>query len=113
MKERYSGKDWANEFQEFVSAEEREVPRFLSDRILSKVQQDLRPNKLWVFSKLSLIHTGVGTLTLLFCPYSELYTFRDFNVMHLLMRWGEQVCMLGCGALFLGGSALAASLFLK
>jgi len=113
MKQKLSSEEWVKEFEEFLSADEMQPPQRVTDQILSRVRQDLNPGKFAVFSKLALIHTLVGTLTLLFCPYSELYTFKSGNLMNVLMRFGEQVCMLGCGAVFLGGSALMASLVLR
>ena len=35
------------------------------------------------------------------------------GLMGLFMRYGEQACMLGCGAVFMTGSALVASLVLR
>jgi hypothetical protein len=103
----------STEFQEFLSAPEIDPPKKLAEKIFSQVHRDLHPSQVAVLSKLALIHAGAGTLTLLSCPYSEIYLIQRFSPMNLLMGFGEQVCMLGCGAVFLGGSALVASLALR
>lgn len=113
MKQKLSPDEWMKEYQEYLSTDELQPPQKITEKIWNRVHQDLNPNLFSVFSKLSLIHAVIGTITLLFCPYSELYSFQSFNLMSLLMKFGEQVCMLGCGAVFLGGSALTASLVLR
>jgi hypothetical protein len=106
-------REWSQDFQEFLSVEEKNPPMILTQQIYQSIHRDLNPSKYRVFSKLALIHGFVGTFTLFFCPYSELYSIESFNIMHVLMNFGEQVCMLGCGALFLGTSSFVASLLLR
>jgi hypothetical protein len=105
--------DWNTEFREFLREEEITPPKHLSDQILSTDMNELNPSPWFVFSKLALLHAFFGTLTLLFCPQFGISLFGGMGLMGLFMEYGEKACMVGCGALFLGSSALAASLLLK
>jgi hypothetical protein len=113
MKKNLDPKEWAKDFQEFMSVEGEEPPRNLSNQILSKIHGSLNPSQIKVFSKLLLIHLIVGTITLLFCPQFGLSPLGSMGLMGLLMKFGDYVCMLGCGAVFLGGTSLTAALILR
>jgi hypothetical protein len=104
---------WAAEFQEFASASEELPPKALSSRIHETIQAELNPSAWLVFFKVAFVHLVMGTITLLFCPQFGISFFQGAGLMGLLMRFGPTLCMLGCGAIFLGSSALAASLILK
>lgn len=104
--------EWTKEFQDFLQTEEIAPPRHLSDQIISRIQTDLNPSPWSVFSKLALIHALTGTITLLFCPQFGFSLFDGMGLMQLFMKYGEQACMVGCGAVFMGGSSLLASLVL-
>ncbi|MEW6058413.1 MAG: hypothetical protein AB1540_17565 [Bdellovibrionota bacterium] len=106
-------KQWSDEFQEFMSARETEPPQNLSIGILARIRADLSPAAWLVFSKMALIHSVVGTMVLLFCPQFGITILPGMGLMALFMRFGETACMVGCGAVFLGSSALAASFFLR
>jgi hypothetical protein len=111
-KKAYS-QDWAREFQDFVSAEAIAPPVQLSDKFISKVKAELDPSNWHVFSKLALIHFVVGALMLTICPQFGISLFDGMGLMALFMRYGETVCTIACGVVFLGGSALAASFVLS
>ncbi len=113
MKDKPKPQEISKDYQEFLLSGEIEPPKKLTNQIFAQVHQDLHPGWISVLSKLAFIHAVVGTLTLLFCPYSELYSIESFNLMKLLMGFGEQVCMIGCGAVYFGGSALVASFALR
>lgn len=108
-----SHEEWVREFQEFIEAKEISPPSHLDQAILKKVHEDLNPPALLLFSKLTLIHAIVGTLTLFFCPQFGFSPISDVGILHFLMRFGDQVCMFGCGAVFLGMSSLTASFSLR
>ncbi|MBI2604895.1 MAG: hypothetical protein HYW49_02320 [Deltaproteobacteria bacterium] len=101
------------DFEEFQKAESVAPPIVISERILARVHRDLNPGAWTVFLKLVAIHAVVGGITLLFCPQFGVSPFRGMGLMGLLMRFGDQVCMMGCGAFFMAGSLLMASLFLR
>ncbi len=101
------------ELREFVQAVPVAPSQGLSDSILSRVHRDLHPSFLALFLKLSAIHAIVGGVTLAFCPQFGLGLTAGMGLMGFFMRWGEQACMVGCGAVFMGGSLLIASLVLR
>jgi hypothetical protein len=113
MKKQTTFHYWAEEFQSFLSAPEEIPPKSLSSQLLEKVRRDLNPDAWLVFSKMTLVHLLVGTTTLLFCPQFGINLLPGMGLMALFMRFGETVCMVGCGAVFMGASALIASFLLR
>lgn len=99
------------EFEEFMSTAPVEVPTELNTNILAKVHQALNPSPFWIFTKISIIHLFVGSFTLLLCPQFGVSPMGGMGIMRYLMQFGEKVCMLGCGALFLSLSLLVATIF--
>lgn len=112
MKKHPSSKEWADEFKEFTESEDIRPSAHVSEQILARIRGDLNPTVWMVFAKLSLIHLAVGTITLLFCPQFGINLGGGMGMMGLFMRYGERPCMVGCGAVFMAGSALMASLLL-
>ncbi len=102
-----------NEFEEFKKSDSFTPPVASTEGILSKVHADLNPRVWTVFLKLAVIHAIVGGITLLFCPQFSVNPLGGMGLMSLLMKYGEQACMLGCGSVFMGGSLLVASLVLR
>jgi hypothetical protein len=66
-----------------------------------------------VLVKLATIQAVAGTLSLAFCPQFGVSFTSSHGLMHYLMQYGENVCMVGCGALFTGASLLIASVALR
>ena len=82
-------------------------------KIFSKVNSDLDPSFHLVLAKLLAVHSFIGTLTLSFCPQFGLSLTNDYSLFHYLHRtFGEQICMIMCGGIFLGSGAMFASLVL-
>ncbi len=103
-----------NEFDEFQNTDSLAPPAGVSGQIFLKVRTDLNPRAGAVFLKLAGIHAVVGGITLLFCPQFNVNPlFGGIGLMSLFMRYGERVCMMGCGSVFMGGSLLVASLVLR
>jgi hypothetical protein len=113
MKKRLSPQEWAEEFKEFASTSDKEPPKHLSEQILKRVHVDLNPATWLVAAKLSMIHLVTGTMTLLFCPQFGVNLGGGMGLMGLFMKYGDHACMVGCGAVFMAGSALTASIFLR
>jgi hypothetical protein len=113
MKKTPTPQEWIEEFQEFMGAEQAQVPKAVSDSILARVHNDLNLSSWLVFAKVSAIHAVMGFITLLFCPQFGLGFTDGMGLMALFMRFGDQACMVGCGAVFMGGSLLTASLVLR
>ena len=104
---------WENDFSEFLASKVEEVPSHLSAQVFSHVHKELNPTALSVFAKISLIHFVSSMVTLVFCPQFGISLTSNMGIMPYLMKYGEGVCMLGCGAVFTGLSFFAASLFLR
>jgi hypothetical protein len=102
-----------NEFEEFINGEEINPPKAISEKIILNVKRDLNPSGLSVFKKLTLVQFVTGIITLLFCPQFGIGLTGSMGLMGLLMKFGDNICMAGCGAVFLGMSALFAALLLK
>ncbi|MEK6704173.1 MAG: hypothetical protein AABZ06_00120 [Bdellovibrionota bacterium] len=102
-----------NEYDVFMSGSGLEPPRVLTDRIFAHVAKDLNPSPWSVFSKVAFIHAVVGALSLLFCPQFGMSFLHFHGLMGVLMQFGEHVCMFGCGAFFVGSSALLISFVLR
>lgn len=101
------------EFSEFITSDSVTAPPNLSNQILGFVSSDLNPSPWKVFTKASLIQAVTGFIVLLFCPQFGLSITGIHGIMHILMQYGEGVCMFGCGALFVGSSLFVSSLVLK
>ena len=104
---------WENEFAEFLSIEPEQVPHSVSENILSQIQSELHPSAMKVFGKVLFIQFAVGLITLLFCPQFGISLTSSHGIMPYLMKFGDTVCMLGCGGLFTALSFLVASFALK
>lgn len=104
---------WANTFCEFMEIESARVPPELLENVRSSILNALNPSGWFVFLKTSLIYLTVGLLTLFFCPQFGISFTSHLGIMPFLMKFGETVCMLGCGAIFAGTSLLVASILLK
>jgi hypothetical protein len=108
-----SNKRIRGDYQEFVSAPRIPVPAALSEAVTNRIASELNPSSASVFLKLAGIQAFVGTATLAVCPQFGHSFTADMGLMPYLMRFGDSVCMLGCGALFTGLSLLVASLVLR
>jgi hypothetical protein len=111
--ERNEKASWEKDFKEFISAKSEIVPDFLSQNVLSEIGHELNPSALKVFVKVSLIQFIAGLISLLFCPQFGLSFSSRAGIMPYLMKFGDGICMLGCGALFTSLSFLAVSFFLR
>ena len=102
-----------NQFEEFINGEEIRPPESLSEKIILNIKRELNPSGLSVFKKLALLQFVTGLVTLLFCPQFGIGFTGNMGVMGLLMKFGDNICMAGCGAVFLGVSAFLAAFLLK
>lgn len=103
----------AEEFGKFVNAPVVEPRKAIAEAIFRRVRKDLNPSPIGTFVKMAFIHVLVGCLTLTLCPQFGIGLLPGFGVMDLLNRFGEHVCMFGCGLVFLGTSAFVMSLLLS
>lgn len=101
------------EFREFMAQDRITVPKALTETVLNMIHSELNPSGASVFSKMLGIHLLVGFATLAMCPQFGISLTSSTGLMQYLMRFGESVCMLGCGTLFVGLSSFVASLALR
>ncbi|MBI4924421.1 MAG: hypothetical protein HY843_00740 [Bdellovibrio sp.] len=105
---------WVKDFDVFLNTTPVTPPLALSSRVLLQIQNKLNPAFSLVLTKLFLLHLVAGSMTLVFCPQFGIgFSNNAFNVMHFLTKFGEHVCMFGCGVFFVSLSALLAALSLK
>jgi len=108
-------KEWMNDYSEFLGAEEVRVPRKLNQKVLTNIQSLLNPSAWVVFAKLLGIHFVVGFLSLGVChqfgmnPFGTTRSLSDW----FMNMWGHNICMIGCGVIFVSFSILAAGCFLS
>src|SRR6185312_8070245 len=103
-----------SEFEDFKNTKDISPPNWVNELIFSRIRRDLNPSGLSVFKKLAFIQLLTGIITLMFCPQLGIGFFKDnMGLMSLLMKFGDNICMAGCGALFLSISALASVIFLR
>jgi hypothetical protein len=102
------------DFQDFMNSKGVNPPEELSNRILSFVHADLNPAHKVVFSKLLAVQAFIGFLTLTFCPQFNLSLTNNFELFHYFHHnFGENICMVICGSIFMGSGALFAAYLLK
>lgn len=106
--------EWLNDYEEFLGGDIK-PPAELTQRVTGKIQKLLNPSSLLVFFKILGIHLSVGFMSLSICHQFGINPFdTDKSLDSLMMQFGgHQLCMFGCGILFVGLSLLAAGLFLK
>jgi drug/metabolite transporter (DMT)-like permease len=100
------------DFLDFKKRDHKSAGPFLSSEIFSYIHKELNPNHVFVFSKLISIQGFVGMITLLFCPQFTLSLTNNHELFHYFHHsFGEGICMMICGAIFIGsGSVFAASI---
>lgn len=107
-------KEWMKEYSEFLNSEELQVPKNLNEKVIRNIQSLLNPSAWLVFAKLLSIHLVVGTFSLGIChqfgmnPFGTTSSLSDW----FMDMWGHNVCMIGCGVIFVSFSIAAAGYFL-
>lgn len=102
------------DFLEFKNTKDASPPEDLSNKILNFVKADLDPSHKTVFSKLLVIQSFIGILTLTFCPQFSLSLTNSYDLFHYFHhKFGESICMAICGSIFMGSGALFAAYILK
>ncbi|PIK13633.1 hypothetical protein [Halobacteriovorax sp. JY17] len=101
-----------DDYLDFAHSSES-TPRQISHSILNRVERDLNPNKQIVFLKLLSLQLFVGLLTMLFCPQFTLSLTNNHKLFHYFHHtFGEHICMMICGSIFLGTGAIVAAYLL-
>ncbi|MCB9092387.1 MAG: hypothetical protein H6620_07500 [Halobacteriovoraceae bacterium] len=106
--------DLDKDFKNFISNSQYETPKKLRNEVIGFVRNDLNPSRTKVFMKLITIHFVVGILTMIFCPQYNLSITHNYDLFHYFHHnFGEQICMIICGSIFLGSGALIAAQILN
>ncbi|CBW25808.1 putative membrane protein [Halobacteriovorax marinus SJ] len=100
---------YKDDYRNFLNSHES-APRTLSHSIVERVAAELNPNKSIVFAKLLFLQLFVGILTMLFCPQFQMSLTNNHQLFHYFHHnFGEYICMMICGAIFLGSGAVVAA----
>jgi hypothetical protein len=103
-----------NDFQDFVNSIGVSPSEKLNKKILHFVKTDLDPSHKVVFAKLLGIQTFIGFLTLTFCPQFKMSLTNEYDLFHYFHHnFGESICMIICGSIFIGSGALFAAYLLN
>jgi len=106
--------NWNDEYKMFSEGTPKTPPKHLTVPFKKAVLKELNPSLQLVFAKLFAIHFISGTLTLFFCPqFGFAFHGTDGPLLAAFLRLGEYGCMIACGGLFVGATALVAALTLK
>lgn len=102
------------DFIDFVEAQSMKAPKNITNEVLSFVQKDLNPSHKIVFAKLFSIQAFIGVITLIFCPQFDLSLTNNYELFHFFhYKFGESICMMICGSIFIGTGAIFAATLLK
>ena len=106
---------WLAEYEAFLVTEEIQVPKSVTEKVFSHMQNLINPRAWNVFFKILCIHVGIGLLSLSICHQFGMNPFgteRSLDDLFMSM-WGHSVCMMACGMLFLSTSIVTAGYFLS
>ncbi len=103
------------EYQKFMEASEAEVPQALKKNSLASLTADMGIRPRFILLKLLVLHFAAAFFTLNFCPQFHVGSANEkvSQFLYALMQVHHLLCAAFCGFLFLGVSALLASLVLK
>ncbi|MBY0371949.1 hypothetical protein K2X33_14785 [bacterium] len=105
--------EWLKDFETFLKQEEKFPPAAVNQAVLAQVCSDLNPSLKVVVAKLFGLHAIGATIVALFCPQLGVGPIiGEHGIMHLFMYYGPLVCAALCGGIFLGISAILATIFL-
>ena len=99
-----------DDYEDFKRKEDFEVPQSLTTIVLSTVHSSLNPSHKIIYSKLFCIQLFMGIISMLFCPQFELSLTNNHDLFHFFHRtFGAKICMIICGAIFMGSGAIFSS----
>lgn len=105
--------EWLREFETFMTHDQAIPPHSISQAVLTQVRTELNPSLKLVSAKLFGLHAIGAGIVALFCPQLGVGPIvGGHGIMHVFMQFGPLVCASVCGAIFLGVSAILATVFL-
>ena len=101
-------------FKEFNKSPTHSAPDHISKNVLKYIDRDLNPDKKIVFSKLLSIQAFIGLITMTFCPQFSLSLTSNYDLFHYFHHtFGNTICMLICGSIFMGSATIFACFLLS
>lgn len=101
------------DFNDFLNTSKK-APLEMDNQVLNYINSELNPSHKLIFYKLVLIHGFIGLLTMLFCPQFSLSLTNNYQLFHYFHHtFGEAVCSIICGAIFLGSGTIFAAALLN
>lgn len=102
------------DYKDFTNSANSPAPKELSTTVLNYISNDLNPEKKVVFAKLVAIQAFIGLITMTFCPQYALSLTASYDLFHYFHHtFGEFICMVICGSIFMGSAAIFACSILK
>lgn len=105
--------NWLNEFKNFSESKAQKIPVSLDLKILGQVAKDLAVRPFQLLAKYLFFHFISVTLTLTFCPQFGIGLLEGHGISHFFMQFGKEICMVMCGSVCIGSSALLSAIFLR
>jgi hypothetical protein len=96
----------SNRFNDFINNDKTSMPANLKEKISRDIVMRLNPSRIHVFLRLMIVQLVVGIIVLVFCPQFGIGFFPDTFLAHLFMMYGDFVCNLICGGIFMGSTVL-------
>ena len=102
------------DFDDFKNNDSDSPDHVLSLKVLNSIKEEIDPSIKVVFSKLLGVQALIGFLTLTFCPQFTLSLTNSYELFHYFhYHFGESVCMMICGSIFVGSGAIVSAYILK
>lgn len=102
------------DYEDFTKQKRVSPNHLISSKISKMVLQELNPGHIKVFFKLLMSQGFIAVITMLFCPQFGLSLTNKYELFHYFHHtFGESICMLICGSIFMGSGAVFASSILK
>ncbi|MCO4753718.1 MAG: hypothetical protein KC478_04515 [Bacteriovoracaceae bacterium] len=103
------------DFEDFLNDENQISPSHkMADATMTMIKEEMSPSNVTIFTKLIFVQLATGLLTMLFCPQFNMSLTNNYELFHYFHHtFGEQICMVLCGGIFLGSGALVAAYTLK
>lgn len=104
-----------SDYEDFLKDESIPAPAPVTARVLAKIHELANPKAWVIFFKVLSIHLVTGFLSLSVCHQ---FGMNPFNTQWSLDNWfmstaGHNICMVGCGIIFVSAGLLVAGLFLN
>ncbi|MBT3983877.1 MAG: hypothetical protein HOE90_21150 [Bacteriovoracaceae bacterium] len=102
------------DYHSFLISSDTQPDEKVSNQVFNFIENDLNPAHPKIAVKLFSIQALVGILTLTFCPQFNLSLTNRYELFHFFHHtFGNYICMLLCGSIFIGTGAIFSALILK